>query len=142
MFARLLIGLSCLRFTVRKWRANREESLCSRTSIPGRWNRPILSFGETIVPRAESAKYISRRLGKTRRRHRCFLFFLFFFFSFFFFYPSHLLPLSFSFFRATDFPFPLLPPTCTFQQFYRGALRVIAVLTGCLKKINLYRSDF
>ena len=110
MFARLLIGLSCLRFTVRKWRANREESLCSRTSIPGRWNRPILSFGETIVPRAESAKYISRRLGKTRRRHRCFLFFLFFFFSFFFFF----LPLAPSPIIVFFFPchrFPVSPPS-------------------------------
>ena len=110
MFARLLIGLSCLRFTVRKWRANREESLSSRTSIPGRWNRPILSFGETIVPRAESAKYISRRLGKTRRRHRCFLFFLYFFFSFFFFF----LPLAPSPIIVFFFPchrFPVSPPS-------------------------------
>ena len=110
MFARLLIGLSCLRFTVRKWRANREESLCSRTSIPGRWNRPILSFGETIVPRAESAKYISRRLGKTRRRHRCFLFFLFFFFSFFFFFFT---PRTFSHYR---FLFSV-PPISRFPSF-------------------------
>ena len=114
--------------------------------------RELLFRDDGIVRFFPSAKQSYRELSRrnifhgdsVRRAGDIVVFYFFFSFSFlfFFFYPSHLLPLSFSFFRATDFPFPLLPPTCTFQQFYRGALRVIAVLTGCLKKINLYRSDF
>ena len=72
--------------------------------------------------------------GKTRLQRPCF-------------FPSvsPCTPLSFSFSLSVFFSTPPISPAspshpCTFRQFYRGALpRVIAVLTGCLKKINLYR---